>query len=77
MKVVSLVDMKTGQSGRIRQIYGGRGMTARLQALGLFPGKRITKLSSVLRGPVVVEIDRTRVALGHGCASRIFAEIEK
>lgn len=76
MKVVSLVDMKTGQSGRIRQIYGGRGMTARLQALGLFPGKRITKLSSVLRGPVVVEIDRTRVALGHGCASRIFAEVD-
>ncbi|HOJ84700.1 MAG TPA: FeoA family protein [Bacillota bacterium] len=77
LKVVSLVEMKTGQSGQIRQIYGGRGMAARLQALGLYPGKKITKLSAVSRGPVVVEIDRTRVALGHGCARRIFVEIEK
>jgi len=76
VKVVSLVDMKTGQSGRIKQIYGGRGMMAKLQPLGLYPGKKITKLSSVMRGPVVVEIDRTRVALGHGCASRIFAEVD-
>ncbi len=52
-------------------------MVARLQALGLYPGKKITKLSDVLRGPVVVEIDRTRIALGHGRASRIFAEIEE
>lgn len=75
LKVVSLVEMKTGQSGRIRQIYGGRGMVARLQALGFYPGKKITKLSAVSRGPVVVEIDRSQIALGYGRATRIFVEI--
>lgn len=76
MKVVSLVEMKTGQSGRVRQIQGGRGMVARLQALGLHPGKSVTKLSAIFnRGPVVLEIDRSQVALGYGQANRIFVEI--
>lgn len=77
LKVVSLVDMKTGQSGRVKKIYGGRGMRDRLQALGVHPGKRLTKLSTFFqRGPVVVEIDRSRVAMGYGRANRIFIEVE-
>lgn len=75
--MVSLVEMKTGQSGQIKQIYGGHGMVARLQALGIHPGKRVTKLSAVFhKGPVVLEIDRSQVALGYGQASNIFVEIE-
>ncbi len=76
MKTVSLAEMKTGQSGRVKKIYGGRGMVARLQALGLYPGKEVTKLSAFFqKGPVVVEIDRSRVAMGYGRASRIFVEV--
>lgn len=76
MKVVSLVEMKTGQSGRVSQIQGGQGMVARLQALGIHPGKRVTKLSAVFqRGPVVLGIDRSQVALGYGQANRVFVEI--
>ncbi len=77
LKVVSLVEMKTGQSGRVKKIYGGKGMVARLQALGLHPGKKLTKLSTFFqRGPVVVEIDRSRVAMGYGRANRIMVEVE-
>lgn len=76
MKVVTLVDMKTGQSGLVKQIQGGCGMVARLQALGLHPGKRVTKLSAVFqRGPVVLGIDRSQIALGYGQANRIFVEV--
>ncbi|NLA25978.1 MAG: ferrous iron transport protein A [Firmicutes bacterium] len=76
MKVVSLVEMKTGQSGRVSQIQGGHGMVARLQALGIHPGKRVTKVSAVFqRGPVVLGIDRSQVALGYGQANRIFVEV--
>ncbi|HHW73997.1 MAG TPA: ferrous iron transport protein A [Firmicutes bacterium] len=77
MKTVSLAEMKTGESGRVKKIYGGRGMVARLQALGLHPGKRVTKVSTFFqKGPVVVEIDRSRVAMGYGRANRIFVEID-
>lgn len=77
MKVVSLVEMKTGQSGRVSQIHGGHGMVTRLHALGLHPGKTVTKISTVFqRGPVVLEIDHSQVALGYGRANRIFVEVE-
>ncbi|HOB29504.1 MAG: FeoA family protein [Dethiobacteria bacterium] len=70
--------MKTGQSGRIKEIHGGRGMVARLQALGFYPGKKVTKLSAISqKGPVVVEIDRSRIALGYGRANRILVEVEE
>ena len=75
LKLVSLAEMKAGQTGIVRTINGGQGMVARLQALGLHPGKKVTKLNTVFqKGPVVVEIDRSRIALGYGRACRIFLE---
>ena len=77
LKLVSLAEMKAGQSGKVRSINGGQGMVTRLQALGLHPGKKITKLSTVFqRGPVVVDVNRSRIALGYGRACRIFVEID-
>ena len=71
-----MAEMKTGQSGRVKKIYGGRGMVARLQALGLHPGKEVTKLSAFFqKGPVVIEVDRSRVAVGYGRANRIFVDL--
>jgi len=53
-------------------------MTDRLNALGIRTGKRITKISSMLlHGPVTIQIDRMRVAIGFGMAEKIFVEVEK
>jgi ferrous iron transport protein A len=74
---VNLAQMRVGQSGTILRIEGGQGMTNRLNALGIIPGKRITKMSSMLmRGPVTAEVDRTRLAVGFGMASRILVRLE-
>ncbi|NMB41120.1 MAG: ferrous iron transport protein A [Firmicutes bacterium] len=70
--------MKTGQAGIVKTINGGPGMVARLQALGLHPGKKVTKLNSIFpKGPVVVEAGRSRIALGYGRACRVFVEINQ
>ncbi len=72
---IALNRMQTGQSGTVIQIEGGRGLINRLDALGIRPGKRITKISSMLmRGPVTIQIDRAQVAIGFGIASRIIVE---
>jgi ferrous iron transport protein A len=69
--------MQRGQSGRVLQIEGGRGMVNRLSALGIMPGKKITKISSMLmRGPVTIEVDRVQVAIGFGMANRIIIELD-
>lgn len=75
-KLVSLDQMKAGQSGIIIGIDGGHGMVMRLNTMGIIPGKKITKISSqLMRGPVMIEVDRTRVALGFGMARRILLQL--
>jgi len=68
--------MRSGQSGTVIQIQGGHGVVRRLNALGIVPGKRITKISSMLmRGPVTVEVDRVRIAIGFGMVGKIMVEV--
>ncbi|UCG09849.1 MAG: ferrous iron transport protein A [Dehalococcoidia bacterium] len=75
-KQVNLVRMQAGQSGKVVEIQGGHGMVNRLSALGIRPGKRITKVSAMLmRGPVTIQVDRAQVAVGFGMASRIIVEV--
>jgi ferrous iron transport protein A len=67
--------MQPGQSGIVVQIQGGHGIVNRLSALGIIPGKRITKISSMLmRGPITIEIDRVQVAIGFGMANKVIVE---
>jgi len=74
-KQLNLVRMQEGQSGTVVQIQGGRGVTNRLNALGIMPGKKITKISSMLmHGPVTIEVDRVQVAIGFGMASKIIVK---
>ena len=75
---VNLRQMYPGQSGRVRLIDGGIGMVNRLNALGIRPGKKITKVSSMMmRGPVTVQMGSTRLAIGFGMANRIIVELEQ
>jgi len=70
--LITLAQLKNGQSSTVVEIQGGRRMTDRLNALGIIPGKKITKTSAMLmRGPVTVEVDRVEVAIGFGMASRV------
>ncbi len=73
---MTLAQMQSGQSGVVIQIQGGHGVVRRLNALGIVPGKRITKISSMLmRGPVTVEVDRVRIAIGFGMVGKIMVEV--
>jgi len=76
-KQVALTQMPTGQSGLVAEIRGGHGMVNRLSALGIRPGKRITKVSGgFIRGPVTVQVDRNQVAIGFGMAMHIIIELD-
>ena len=77
-KLITLRQMPSGQSGKVVEIQGGHGMVNRLSALGIRPGKKITKVSSMLmRGPVTVRTGSTRLAIGYGMANRILVELEE
>ena len=60
------------------EIQGGFGVIDRLNALGIIPGKRITKISSMLaRGPVAIQVDRAQLAIGYGMANKIIVELDQ
>ena len=76
-KQITVSKLEPGQSGKVIDIQGGAGMIARLAALGIRPGRTVTKISSMLwRGPVTIQTGGTRLAIGHGMASRIIVEPE-
>ena len=76
-RLITLRQMRAGQSGIVAYIEGGHGLVNRLNALGIRPGKRITKVSSMLmRGPITIEVDRAQVAIGFGMANRIIVELD-
>jgi ferrous iron transport protein A len=67
-----LSELGPQEQGTIIALHGGRGLQARLRALGLAEGQVVRKLSSLgLGGPVIVMINRTQVAIGRGMARRI------
>jgi len=75
-KQIALSQMQTGQSGTVIQVQGGRGLINRLSALGIRPGQRVTKVSSMfMRGPVTVQLGNAQVAIGFGMAKRIIVEL--
>jgi ferrous iron transport protein A len=71
----TLVEMEKGQHGTVLQLKGGHGLVNRLNALGIRPGKKITKGSAMLmRGPVTIEVDRVQIAIGFGMARKIIVK---
>lgn len=75
---VSLVDMKSGQTGVIKKVQGSANFGLKLNQLGLREGKRIKKISSVFnRGPVTINVDNYQVAVGYGKATRVLVEVDQ
>jgi len=74
---LTLGQMGAGQTGTIIQILGGRRLNRRLEAMGIRPGKKVTKISSMLfNGPVTLRTDHTQIAVGFGMARKILVEID-
>jgi Fe2+ transport system protein FeoA len=74
-KTVSLAQLKAGSRAKVLDISGGGNLKAKLMNMGIYKDKEFSKLSHIgLRGPVVIKIGRTILALGHGIAEKIIVE---
>lgn len=63
------------RKAKVIDIQGGHGIRQRLSQMGIHPGDIITILRfGALRGPILVEVHGSQVALGRGIASRIIVE---
>jgi len=55
----------------IVNIMGGRNVKQRLSALGLYPGSVIKIVTNDFGGPLIVEVNNTKIAIGRGMAQKI------
>jgi ferrous iron transport protein A len=70
-----LTSLCDGEKAVITEVLGGQQLAVRLTNMGLRPGKQITRLGAMpAGGPITVECDGFRVALGRGVAQRVKVE---
>jgi ferrous iron transport protein A len=68
---MSLSAVRNGELVEIKELNGGHHFLSRLASLGFTPGARLRVLQNYGRGPIIVNIRDTRVALGRGEAKKI------
>ena len=70
-RAVPLVGLPSGAAGVVVGCGGGHGIVSRLAAMGFTPGSRVTVISNHNRGPILVMVHGSRIALGRGEAAKI------
>jgi len=72
---MTLDQLRPRQNARILGIAAGHGLQRRLGRMGIHPGDTVSVASrGAFRGPLLIVVHGSRVALGRGVARRI--EIE-
>ncbi len=60
----------------IKSLAGGAGWEKRFESMGIRLGKRMRKIAcQPFGGPVVIEVDGSKISLGRGIASKIAVEV--
>ncbi|MBP7461019.1 MAG: ferrous iron transport protein A [Candidatus Delongbacteria bacterium] len=67
-----LTSFEAGDSVTITEISAGHHAAVQLSQLGINTGDRIEIVrTSTLRGPIIINIRNTELAIGHGIARKI------
>lgn len=76
--LVPLGSLGAGEIGVVHEVRGrhglarGRhGLVSRLSSLGFTPGARVSMVQNFGRGPIIVMVRDTRIALGRGEAQKV------
>ena len=70
-ELVPLGVLGAAEVGVVERLAGGRGMVSRLAPLGFTPGARVKMVQNFGRGPLIVMVRGTRIALGRREAQKI------
>jgi ferrous iron transport protein A len=72
--LLSLSDLPVGEAGIVRALNGGKELSSRLASLGVTPGTIIFVVQNFGRGPVMIMVRDTRIALGRGEAQTVLVD---
>jgi ferrous iron transport protein A len=66
-----LCNAKTGGKVRVACVKGGRGLCARMAALGIYPGVEVQLLCAGCGYPCLVRVNGGTLSLGQGISDKI------
>ncbi len=69
-----LSSLKPGERGVVVGLSGGRGLMCRMVSLGFTSGVEVTVVQNFGRGPMIVTVRDTQIALGRGEALKVLVE---
>ena len=68
----NLLNLPVGETARVIAVQGGMGMQRHLANLGIIPGKKVRKIiAQPIGGPMILEVEGGRIAIGRKMAQRI------
>jgi len=76
-RLVALSALLPREKGVVRSLEGGRGFVSRMVALGFTPGATVTMVQNFGRGPMIVLVRGTRIALGRGEGQKVLVQREE
>ena len=74
--IIPLSEIQKGEKGILELIQAHMGLSSRLMAMGLTPGVTVEMIQNYGRGPLIVNVRGTHVALGRGMARHLFVKKE-
>ena len=70
--MMTLEHVELGHSARVVEIEGGRAVRSHLNNLGIHVGGNVVVVERApFQGPVLIDVDGSRVALGRGVARKV------
>jgi ferrous iron transport protein B len=72
-EVINVTSLREGDQGVIHAIEGGSAITSRFAGMGIVTNARF-RVAQVSGGLIIIQVADTRIALGHGEASKILVK---
>lgn len=73
----SLATLPPGARARVASVNGGGGLVQRAASMGIIPGTELEIIHGGGRGPIIVRVHESRIALGRGMANQILVRQER
>jgi len=70
--MMTMTEVRRGRTGTVSGFGKGRGFRAKMIALGIRPGAKITVVSGSGDGPRVVQVGRQRIMIGAEMLNAIY-----
>ncbi len=71
---MDLSQAKSGAVVRVKGLLGGQRAITRLREIGLVEGTLVKVIDNPIIGPIIIEVNGTKIALGRGMARKVIVE---